>query len=294
MTLQYVLITPARNEVQLIEDTIKSVVAQTVLPKRWIIVSDGSTDGTDDVVRRYQQQHRWIELLRLPEHRDRNFAAKARVFNFGYEHVRSESFDIIGNLDADITLDADYFSVLLDKFQGDSKLGVAGTHYVEDGFHSFDHSFMNPDHVNGGCQLFRKAVFESVGGYLPIRGGGIDWVAVTTARMQGWRTRSFGDRVFHHHRKIGTAESNELTSRYKYGRKDYFLGGHPLWELLRGMFQMTKKPYLIGGCVLLLGYFTAWLMRAERPVTRDLMLFHRREQIMRLRQLVTNRLHLGR
>jgi glycosyltransferase involved in cell wall biosynthesis len=294
MTLEYVLITPARNEVDFIEDTMKAVVAQKVRPKRWVIVSDGSTDGTDELVKTYVERHDWMELVRLPEHRDRNFAAKARVFNFGYERVKSESFDIIGNLDADITFDADYFAFLLGRFQDDPKLGVAGTHYVEDGFHSFDHSFMNPDHVNGGCQLFRKTVFEGVGGYLPIKGGGIDWVAVTTARMQGWTTRSFGETVFHHHRKIGTAEANELTSRYRYGRKDYFLGGHPLWELFRGVFQMTKKPYLVGGCVLLLGYFTAWLMRVERPVTKDLVRFHRREQIERLRQLMTDRLSIGR
>lgn len=86
------------------------------------------------------------------------------------------------------------------------------------------------------------ACFEEIGGYTPIKAGGIDWVAVTTARMKGWTTYSFGERTFNHHRKIGTAGTNELISRFRYGRKDYFLGGHPLWEIFRGTFQMMKNP----------------------------------------------------
>lgn len=286
MPYEYVLITPARNEVALIEATIQSVIAQTQLPKRWVIVSDGSTDGTDDVVQRYMVGRDWIELVHLPEQRERSFAAKVHVFNAGYARIKDLAFDVIGNLDADITFSQDYFEFLLGRFATMPELGVAGTHYVEGQFHSFNDSFMNVNHVNGGCQLFRRACFEDIGGYIPIRGGGIDWVAVTTARMKGWTTRSFAERLFNHHRKIGTAESNELVSRFKYGKKDYFLGGHPLWELLRGSFQMTKKPYIVGGVCLLAGYFWCFVTRHERPVSDELVAFYRKEQLGRLRKLL--------
>lgn len=286
MAHEYVLITPARNEVDFIENTIKSVVSQTVLPKRWIIVSDGSTDGTDDIVGRYMADNTWIELIHLPEIRERSFAAKVQVFNAGYHALSAIDYDIIGNLDADITFLPDYFSYLLEKFEDDPTLGVAGTHYIENSFHSFTDSYINVNHVNGGVQLFRRACFEEIGGYIPIKGGGIDWVAVTTARMRGWKTYSFGDRVFNHHRKIGTAESNELMSRFKYGQKDYFLGGHPLWQLFRGIFQMTKRPYVLGGLYLLSGYFWSWITRYERPVSKELMAFHRSEQLARLKGLI--------
>src|SRR5215831_6690170 len=109
--LSYVLVTPARNEAGLIEQTIQSVLAQSVLPRKWIIVSDGSTDGTDEIVQRYANEHEWIELMRMPERRDRQFAAKANAFNAGYARLKGHSqlpFDIIGNLDADITLEPDY------------------------------------------------------------------------------------------------------------------------------------------------------------------------------------------
>jgi biofilm PGA synthesis N-glycosyltransferase PgaC len=294
MSLDYVLITPARNEAAFIEKTLQSVVAQTVRPKRWIIVSDGSTDDTDAIVQKYLDGSEWMELIRLPEQQERSFAAKVRVFNAGYERLKPVSFEIIGNLDADISFAQDYFAYLLEKFEATPNLGVAGTHYVEGDFHSYDDSYMNVNHVNGGCQLFRRACFEDIGGYIPIRGGGIDWVAVTTARMKGWTTFSYAERTFVHHRKIGTAESNELMSRLMYGKKDYLLGGHPLWEIARGVFQMTKKPYFVGGLFLLLGYFWCWIRRIERSVSDELMKFHRKEQLERLRQLLRVRFRVDR
>lgn len=284
--LEYVLITPARNEAEFIESTLQSVVSQTVLPKKWIIVSDGSTDGTDEIVRKYQTGRTWIELVRLPERRNRHFAAKARAIDAGLERLNGLAYDIIGNVDADVSFDKDYFSYLLGKFEDTSDLGVAGTHYTEGEFHSFKDSHINPDHVNGAVQLFRRRCFEQVGGYTPIKGGGIDWLAVTTARMKGWKTRSFGGKVFQHHRPIGTAETHTLHQRFHYGKKDYYTGGHPLWQLARGMYQMLKKPYVVGGLAILCGYFWGWLTRVERPIPKDVMRFYRQEQLERLWRLV--------
>lgn len=288
--LRYVLVTPARNEVRFIGDTIRSVVAQTVRPLRWVIVSDGSTDGTDDIVRRFAAEHDWIELARMPEHRDRTFAAKANCFNDGYERLKGLSFDIIGNLDADITLSPDHFGFLLARFAELPELGVAGTPFIEDsdqpGRHTYAHQSANLDHVSGACQLFRRECFESIGGYVPVKGGAIDWIAVTTARMNGWRTRTFIERVSHHHRKIGTAESGALKARFHYGRKAYYVGGHPLWELLRGVMQMRTFPYVFGGVWFIAGYVWAALARVHRPVSPQLMAFHRNEQMTRLKRLL--------
>lgn len=294
MTLRYVLITPAHNEAAFIEKTIQSVIRQSVLPMRWVIVSDGSTDGTEQIVKKYQDGREWLHLVSLPARRDRHFAAKVQAFNAGYECLQGIEFDIIGNIDADVSFGEDYFEYLLEQFKRNPQLGVAGTDYIEGEFHSYKDSYINVHHVNGQCQLFRKACFEAIGGYQPIKGGGIDWVAVTTARMMGWTTYSFQDRVFHHHRKMGTAGSNQLMSRFHYGKKDYFLGGHPLWELFRGLFQMAKKPYFVGGLAMLLGYFWCWATGFKRPVSTELMNFHRQEQLTRLRQLLVNPLSFSR
>jgi len=286
MYLSYVLITAARNEESYIGKTIQSVIKQTVLPKKWIIVSDGSTDNTDAIVRRYARDAHFINLIRTSEHKDRQFAAKVEAFTVGYEHVRDVQYDIIGNLDADVSFDEDFFAYLLDKFEQMPKLGVAGTDYIEGGFHSFKDSYISPNHVNGQCQMFRRQCFEDIGGYSPIRGGGIDWLAVMTARMKGWKTQSFGERTYVHHHPMGRSHGNVLSARFHYGRKDYVCGGHPLWQIFRGMFQMIKKPYLIGGLLLLVGYFWSWISGAERIVSRDLLQFHRSEQMRRLAALV--------
>ena len=279
------------------------MIAQTVLPKRWIIVSDGSTDSTDEIVLKYQPGRDWLELIRLPERKERNFAAKVNAVNIGYDRVKALAFDIIGNLDADVSFGEDYMEYLLGKFEAMPKLGVAGTHYIEGDFHSYQDSYINVHHVNGQIQLFRRACFEQIGGYVPIKGGGIDWVAVTTARMKGWTAYSFGERTFEHHRKMGTAGGSELGARFHYGKKDYFLGGHPLWQLFRSTFQLTKKPYVLGGVCLLAGYMWCWITRHERPVSPELMAFHRNEQacaakavcgLKQLEKKMTDRLRLSR
>ena len=123
----YVLITPARNEVQFIERTIRSVVKQTTRPAKWIIVSDGSTDGTDAMVSKYAAEHEWIELVRMPERRERHFAGKVHAFNAGYARVKDVNYQMIGSLDADISFDEDYFPFLLRKLAEDPALGLVGT-----------------------------------------------------------------------------------------------------------------------------------------------------------------------
>ncbi len=233
----------------------------------------------------------------MPERADRQFAAKAHAFNAGYARLSalnsdpSTSWDLIGNLDADITFEPDYFSFLLSKFQLYPELGVAGTPFVEDherrDRHSYAHQFANSQHVSGACQMFRRKCFEEVGGYVPVKSGAVDWIAVTTARMRGWQTRTFAEKVCFHHRKLGVGSGSpgQLRMRFHYGRKAYYVGGHPLWECLRGLFQMREKPYVLGGLWFIAGYMDAAVRRSERAVTPELMQFHRSEQMGRLRRL---------
>ena len=292
--MKYVLITPARNEEKFITKTLDSVVAQTLLPERWIIVDDSSTDRTAAIVESYVTRYPWIELVRQSQREDRDFAGKARAFNSGCARVSSLPFDVIGNLDADISFEPDYFEFLMSKFAEFPRLGVAGTPMREANYHALKDSFYNESDVFGACQLFRRQCFREVGGYTPIKWGGIDWVAVRTARLKGWQTRSFCEKFFYHHRPMGATESTTWKARFDYGRKDYFLGNHPLWQVFRICFQMMKRPYLVGGLVLLLGYFYSLASRMERPVTAELLRFHRQEQLERLRQLLMQFVKTGR
>lgn len=284
--VSYVLITPARNEETNIEKTIRSVISQTLLPKKWVIVSDGSTDRTDEIVKQYLKGNSWMELVRMPERRERTFAAKVHCFNAGYERVKGISFEVVGNLDADVSFDSDFMEFLMGKFAEIPDLGVAGTPFVENGYSSIKDSFEGEKHVSGQVQLFRKSCFEGIGGYVPHKAGGIDWIAVTTARMMGWKTQSFKEKYFHHHRPLGTGGSTPLGALFNYGMKDYYLGGHPLWEAFRIVYRLAKKPIITGSVALASGYLWGVLTRMERPVSRELIRFHREEQLDKLNAIL--------
>jgi biofilm PGA synthesis N-glycosyltransferase PgaC len=283
----YVLITPARNEARFIRLTIDSMVAQTVRPLRWVIVSDGSTDGTDDIVTGYLAEHAWIELVRMPERRDRHFAGKVHAFNAGLARIADLDFDVIGNLDADVSFVPDHFEFLASKFAGDPQLGVVGAPFREGEF-QYDYRFTNIENVWGGCQLFRRKCFEDIGGYVAVERGCIDHIAVISARMKGWKTRTFVERVCLHHRDMGTAQHGALASRFNTGVKDHSVGNHPAWELFRMLYQMTQPPIVIGGVALACGYAWSAVRRVKRPVSDELVAFTRREQIERLRRFLVH------
>lgn len=277
----YVLITPARNEARFIELTLRSMVAQTARPLRWVIVSDGSTDGTDEIVGKYAAEHEWIELLRMPDRAERHFAGKVYAFNAGRARVKELPYDVIGNLDGDVSFEEEHFHYLMSKFAEHPELGVLGAPFRE-GSYQYDYRYTNVENVWGGCQLFRRECFEDIGGYVAAKGGCIDHIAVVSARMKGWKTRTFPEKVCIHHRTMGTAQQGGLKAKFKHGTKDYSVGNHPIWQLFRAAYQMTKPPVALGGLALASGYFWSMVRRTERPVSRELIVFARREQMRRL------------
>jgi glycosyltransferase involved in cell wall biosynthesis len=282
----YVLITPARNEAQFIELTILSVVQQTIRPLKWVIVSDGSTDGTDNIVSKYTARHNWIELLTLPERAQRNFAGKAGAVMAGYARVAGLEYAVVGNLDADTTFDPDYLEFLLQKFAENPRLGVAGTPYREENATHDDRLKSRLD-VSGACQMFRRECFEAIGGYSPIHSGGIDLIAVLQARAKGWETRRFDEKTCLHHRNVGSGnEQNVLRRLLKRGRKDYLLGGDPFFEIFRSTYQMKSRPYVVGGLLMFAGYMWAMLRGERRTMPEDLIEIRRNDQMQRLTQFL--------
>jgi biofilm PGA synthesis N-glycosyltransferase PgaC len=278
----YAIITPARNEAQYIELTIKSMIAQTRPPVKWVIVSDGSTDETEELVGKYLGEYPWIELLRMPERAERHFAGKAHAVNSGYERVKSLDFEIVGNLDADVSFEPDHFEFLIGKMAESPRLGVAGAPFREGTF-QYDYRFTKIDNVWGGCQLFRRECFEAIGGYVPLKGGGVDLVAVVTARMHGWQTRTYPERVCVHHRIMNSAMNKGLKLKFKWGQSDYRLGSHPAWEFFRCIYQLSKPPYIVGGITILAGYCYSLITRRPRSVSSAFAAFRGREQMQNLR-----------
>ena len=179
----------------------------------------------------------WIDLVRRPAAVERSFAGKAHAVNSALERIRATGlqFDVVGNLDADVSFEADYMEFLLARFAENPKLGVAGTPFTQDGgYDSTRDSFEGQNYVAGPCQLFRDECFQDIGGYVANHAGGVDWIAVMTARMKGWTVTAFPEKRFHHHRSMGTAERGRVGDVLL--RPEGLLpGGSPLWQLFRAL-----------------------------------------------------------
>jgi len=189
--IRYALITPAHNEEEYIEKTIESVISQTVLPNKWVIVSDGSTDGTDGIVAKYAAKHDFIKLVRIDRDPTRDFGSAIRAINTGYQRLKGIEYDFVGNLDADVVLEPNYYETTLAKFQANPRLGLAGGLVCDRCWDRLDEEFTAADSVGGPIQMFRRECYEQIGGHTCIGMGGYDTVAEIKARMYGWEVRTF-------------------------------------------------------------------------------------------------------
>ena len=283
----YVLATAAYNEDKLIEATIRSIVAQTVRPARWIIVSDGSTDKTDEIVQRYAAEYDFIRLDRITEDHPRNFAAQVNAINRGLSRMDGVEYAFEGNLDADITLDPEYFASLLEKFRQDPALGLGGGSICErcpDGeFRA--RPFNSVSSVAHACQLFRRECFAAIGGSYPVLPyGGPDTYAESMARMKGWRVATFSDLKVFHHRPTGSA-GGVLRGCFRQGKMDYSLGTLPLFEFLKLSRRLSSPPRVIGALTRLAGFLDSYWHREKRAVPDDFLLHFRDEQRQRISQI---------
>ena len=284
-TKNYVLVTAAYNEEAYIEKTIQSVIAQTALPLQWAIVSDGSTDRTDEIVLSYAARHPFIKLVRVQEEHARNFAAQVHAINLGCKSLQALNYQFIANLDSDISFGPAYYQQLMEKFDLDPSLGLAGGYIFEESNGKFASRPTNREYsVAHAVQMFRRECFESVGGYRALPYGGPDWHAQVVVRMHGWGVKAFRDLPVNHHRPTGTAD-RWVRSMIRQGRMDYSLGSYPPFELFKLARRFPSKPYVLGSFVRLYGFLWGYCIREERPVSREFMQFLRSEQKNALRKL---------
>ena len=278
----YVLLTAAHNEAELIENTIRSMAGQTVPPRRWIIVSDNSTDATDAIVQHYARQHQFLRLLRVDRPPGRNSGAKVMALRSGQKLLEDVDYRFIGNLDADITLPSDYFEVLLDRFDRNPRLGLAAGFIQEpEGGVFRPRSSNRVDSIPHAAQLLRRECYEGIGGYAILPHGGEDWYAQTRVRMSGWRAEAFPALPVFHHRRTGTAGSI-LRDRIRLGRLDYSFGSNPLFEVFKCAVRIAERPVLMAAALRLGGFFWSYIQGEERTVTADMIEYLRQEQRTKL------------
>jgi len=280
--VNYIVVSPVRNEAEHISLTINSMVAQTILPTRWIIVNDGSTDATGPITEAAARAHSWIKVLNRP---DRGFrkagGGVVDAFYDGYRPVERESWDYLVKLDGDLSFERDYFERCFRHFDDDPRLGIAGgtiCRAVQDGVEV--ESRIDPKfHVRGATKIYRSRCWSDIGGL--IHAPGWDTLDEVKANMLGWATRTFSDINVVHLRPTGAAYGawNDMA---KGGMANYIAGYHPLFMFLKCMRRMVEKPYFIGGCALLFGFIRGYLKRVPQVDDKELISNFRRQQMNRL------------
>lgn len=261
---RYVVVTPCRDEERTIEATIRSMIAQRARPIRWIIVNDGSTDRTAEIVERYLPDHDFIELVERPDRGHRALGGGVvEAFDFGLERARDLPWDYVVKLDADLEFKDDYFENLLHRFEANPKLGMASGKTFLRKNEGMVIEYCHDEHVRGPAKMYSREVFEAIGGLEAVRGW--DMIDETKAQMLGFETRSFIEEEIIHLRPIDGRQTHVMRSRYEMGKLYWFLGYHWAYHLVRSLRSAAQDfPIGIGGLALFAGYVAAALRGAPR------------------------------
>ncbi len=284
MKENYILITTAKNEEKYIENTIKSVISQVVAPKSWVIIDDGSDDSTPDIVANYQKNYPFILFIKNAKKHGRNFASQANLINMGYNEIKNLDFDFIGTLDADITFESDYYLNIMNEFDKNPNLGLAGGSFFENYDGNWKRIQVVDHSVRGGVQFFRKECFKAIGEKLiPLKYGGFDSVAEVLSRKNGWQVKTFSEYTVYHHRPTGTVGVGVYKARFRSGLSDYYIGTHPIYHIIKCIKRSIENPYLLGSLFRITGFVLGSLKKEDMQLDQDFIHYHRREQLHRLK-----------
>jgi poly-beta-1,6-N-acetyl-D-glucosamine synthase len=280
MNPKYIIITPVRDEEDFVQATIESVRRQTILPSEWIIVNDGSTDRTGEILDRAAAQAPWIRVIHRPNRGFRKSGGGVmEAFYEGYNALQCNDWDFLVKLDGDLSFAPDYFEKCFEYFRQDSELGIGGgeIHHDISGTMKLEE---NPRfHVRGATKIYSKACWEGIGGLWPAPGW--DTIDEVKANMSGWKTYAFTDLRLHHHRFTGTADGL-LPNRMKLGMACYVSGYHPLFVMASCLRRVTQKPYLTGSAAYLYGFLKAYWTQPPRVKDRPYVSYIRGQQLRRL------------
>ncbi len=278
MNSKYVIVTPVKNEEKFIGQTINAAINQTIKPQQWIIVNDGSTDGTGEIIQHFAAKFPWIQEIQNQKSDLRKVGGQAALMR-GLSLVNMNNIDYFIRMDGDVTFDPNFFECIFQKFEDDPKLGIAsGVCYVQerDGLVEEKHPRF---HTRGPLKIYRIECFKAIGGLDPEEGW--DTIDEIKANMLGWQTGSFPELKVYHLRKTQTA-SGVLRGYRNVGKVSYYAGYHPIFMLFRSIKNMFSKPYIIGGINMLLTYFEGYYKGLAQVNDEALIKYLRKQQMNKL------------
>jgi GT2 family glycosyltransferase len=245
-------------------------------------LSDESTDRTDEIVKDYASRYGFIRLLRLTKRPGRNFGSVVFATEAGVAALNTKDYEFIGLLDADIRFSEYYYEEMLRRFSADPKLGLAGGLVVDcyGGIRRRVGQSLND--IAGAVQLFRRECFESLGGLVALPEGGWDAITCVRARMNGFKTRTFLEIEVDHLKPRNIAEGKLVRRTWQLGVRDYAIGNHPLFEVIKCAYLCIKPPLVIGGLLRIAAYTHCYLNRRRRKIAPNVIRYLRKEQLNRL------------
>lgn len=283
----YCLISPCRDEAEHVRRTLDSVLAQSVRPALWVIVDDGSSDETPQILAEYAARHDVIQVIRREDRGERKVGpGVVDAFCTGLESVDLDNFEFVCKLDLDLELPTRYFERLIELMDAEPRLGTcsgkayfpgpANTHKTFDG--PLISEACGDEMSVGMTKFYRVTCFEEIGGFVrEVMWDGID---CHRCRMLGWIARSVDEPQlrFIHLRPMGASHRGIFTGRMRHGRGQYFMGTSLYYMTASALFRMTRPPYVLGGCAMWLGYARAMLTGKPRYPDRNFRSFLRRFQ----------------
>lgn len=279
------VISPVRNEADHIERVARAVARQRRPPDRWLVVDDGSDDGTHGLVAALEDEIPCLRVLRAPAWSGAHgpdrlaMAAEARAFNWALSTIDLTAYTHVAKLDGDVELADDHFLRLLMEFDRDPTLGIAGCRLIELARGRWRPLVVPSYHVHGAVKLYSRACFEAIGGVEERLGW--DTIDETYARMRGFATRTLSDLSARHHRPAATA-SGSLRGRARHGECAYILRYGFGWILMRSLKVAARRPVGLSGAAFVWGYARATLTRAPKVEDEAFKRFVRRELRLRL------------
>jgi len=278
----YIVISPVRNEEEYLRTTIQSLVSQTRRPALWIIVDDGSTDKTGEIIDTAASRHGWIRVV---HRQDRGFRRAGggvmEAFHDGLKLIESRPWQYLVKLDGDVTLEPDYFERCFAHFAAEPRLGIAGGLVCNqvNGTLRAESGGDPPFHVRGATKIYRYECWQAIGGLMPVTGW--DTLDELKANMCGWSTRTLRDVKLVHHRPAGGAYGT-WPNWVKNGYANYVAGYHPLFMVAKCAKRFFEKPYMIGALGLFTGFLSGYIKRAPQAGDPSLVRYFRRQQMQRL------------
>lgn len=280
--VQYAVITPVRDEAHYIDRTIDSMVRQTVPPMTWIIVDDGSTDGTGAMLDALAARSEQVQVI---HNLDRGYRAAGsgvvEAFDLGYRSLGAAPWQFIVKLDGDLSFDPDYFERCFQAFAADARLGIAGGTVCRwsAGELVVDSTGDPAFHVRGATKIYRRECWEQIAPLL--KAPGWDTVDEVKANLHGWTTRTLEDVPLVQHKPTGSADG-AWKDAFKNGRADYASGYHPAFMLAKCMRRALRKRSLVGSAALLAGFCSGYLRKAPRVDDPRAIRYLRQQQLRRL------------